>query len=356
MYFSPGRRPLSRASSFTPLPISQITGAPIGADRFHQGIALMRSASLSSLHLPASPHARTTFDYSPPTDTSNGISARILPAHFQRRNITTNFNTDISQLCKLSEKWGNIRALEGGGIAQPSILAIATSKGYIQIWDVKAKKATMTWPTTKEITALAWNGPILSVGGIKGSIRHYDTRLPASKLKEQARQVIRNHGQFLASGDAAGTVHCWELGQKVPLEVGEFVSRRKKIHTRERFRHPSAVEINAKDANSNSLNPGKLDIGTVITGIHFSPHCKEILTTHGAQVGERAVNAIAVHSFPSLRDVTTYSLPGAQLGAIGDSVLDGTGTKLIFATPSTNKIDVCTKRQSFNEHASLMIR
>lgn len=276
MYFSPGRRPLSRASSFTvpscppsPLPISQITGAPIGADRFHQGIALMRSASLSSLHLSTSvvqnypessakhfmSHARTTFDYSPPTDTSNGISARILScstsnvAYFTRgnrvhyKNITTNFNTDISQLCKLSEKWGNIRALEGGGISQPNVLAIGTSKGYIQIWDVKAKKATMTWATTKEITALAWNGAILSVGGIKGSIRHYDTRLPASKLKEQARQVIRNHGQvtclrwnedgkFLASGDAAGTVHCWELGQKVPLEVGEFVSRRKKIqHT-----------------------------------------------------------------------------------------------------------------------------
>ncbi|KAF8970683.1 WD40-repeat-containing domain protein [Flammula alnicola] len=414
-YFSPMRhaRPMS-GSSFTTASragspfISEITGAPIGAEYYHKGRALMRSASSSSLYSPAVQvypetsakhflrHARMTFDYSPP-DPANEISARILSCSV---NNVAFFTRGIAR--------GNIRAIECGGKTQPDILALGSSKGYIQIWDIKAKKATLTWPTTKEITALAWNGPILSVGGSKGSIRHYDTRLPASKMKEQTRKVTRQQrqitclqwnedGKFLASGDATGIVYCWELGHTVPLDVGEFVSRRKKIQHGGKITaigwSPWQSKLlatgdakgilrlwntNAKDSNSNALNPGKLDIGAIITGIHFSPQCKEILTTHGAQIGDPPTivdknqspkpspqNALVVHSFPSLRYVTTHRLPDEQEGPIGDSVLDGSGTKVIFATPSHRKIDVCdvwSKRKevkrhsSFSEYGSLLIR
>lgn len=88
---------------------------------------------------------------------------------------------------------------------------------------------------------MRWNGATLTVGGLKGTIRHYDTRIaPTVKMKEQSRKVTRHQaritsldwnveGTLLASGDESGIVYCWDSRQKVPLDVGEFVQRRKKM-------------------------------------------------------------------------------------------------------------------------------
>ena len=197
-------------------------------------------------------NARITLDYSPPNDPEEK-PARLLGcglnnvAFFTRgnrvhyKNITPNYNDEVTQLCKLSENRGSIRALECNTKFQPEIMALGTSKGYIQLWDVQAKKATLTWPATKDISALAWCGTVLTVGGAKGTIRHYDTRIqPVTKMKEQARKVTRHQARItclewsldnkvLASGDAMGSVYCWEQGQPIPLNVGEYIHRRKKI-------------------------------------------------------------------------------------------------------------------------------
>ena len=67
-------------------------------------------------------------------------------------------------------------------------------------------------------------------------------------MKEQALKVTRHQakimrlqwnvdGNILASGDASGTVYCWDSRQKVPLDIGEFVQRRKKMQ------HPGAITV-----------------------------------------------------------------------------------------------------------------
>ncbi|KDR78274.1 hypothetical protein GALMADRAFT_119293 [Galerina marginata CBS 339.88] len=151
------------------------------------------------------------------------------------------------------------------------------------------------------------------------------------------------------------------------MQVGEIVKRRKKIVQSGKISAVSWCPWDPKilatgDAGgilrlwnvndrpgSNALSPGKLDTASVITGIHFSPHCKEILTAHGPRIGvpvpidpcnpkPSSENALVVHSFPSLRHVTTFRLSIER--GIGDTVLDGTGTKIIFATPSDGKISV----------------
>ena len=155
---------------------------------------------------------------------------------------------DVGQLCKLLDTHGDLRIIECGGADHPDVVALGTSKGLIQIWDVKAKKMSASW-STKGVSAMRWNGPVLTVGGLKGTIRHYDTRLaPTSKMKEQVRKVTRHQaritsldwnvdGKILASGDQSGTVYCWDLGEKVPLDVGEFIQRRKKMQ------HGGAISV-----------------------------------------------------------------------------------------------------------------
>lgn len=108
---------------------------------------------------------------------------------------------------------------------------------------------------------------------------------------------------------------------------------------------------------SNALKPGKLETASIITGVHFSPQCKEILTTHAARIGgpvpidpqnpkPSTENALVVHQFPLLQRVVTFRFPMER--AIGDSVLDSSGTKIIYATPSdgmVNVSDVWSKRK-----------
>ena len=276
----PGR-PLSGNSSFTagsragsPLLIGELASATTGSAHISRsGMALMRSVSSASLRS-SSPavhvypensakhflrNTKATIDYSPPPNAILDVSARLLSCSFRNtlfftrgnrvhyKNLTT--SEEVGQLCKLQDSRGDLRVIECGGIDQPDIVALGTTKGIVQIWDVQAKKITMNWTTTKEISAMRWNGPVLTIGGLKGTIRHYDTRInPIPKMKEQARKVTRHQapitsldwnvdGKYLASGDAAGTVYCWEPGQKVPLDVGEFIQRRKKIQ------HVGAISV-----------------------------------------------------------------------------------------------------------------
>jgi cell division cycle protein 20 (cofactor of APC complex) len=155
--------------------------------------------------------------------------------------------------------------------------------------------------------------------------------------------------KLLASGDTEGTVQLWN--------------------------------VNTSSPHSNAVAPGKLELGAPVTSLHFSAHCKELLSTHGmksttptAANGEgpespptsllagmnslswpaRAgvVNGIAVHAYPSLRHVTTLSAAGKP---IGNSVLNSNGTKLILAILDDNKIQVCdvwTKRKELKRQPS----
>ena len=262
----------SRAGS--PLLIGELASATTGSAHISRsGMALMRSVSSASLRS-SSPavqvypensakhflrNTKATIDYSPPPNAILDVSARLLSCSFRNilfftrgnrvhyKNLTT--SEEVGQLCKLQDSGGDLRVIECGGIDQPDTVALGTTKGIVQIWDVQAKKITMNWTTTKEISAMRWNGPVLTIGGLKGTIRHYDTRInPVPKMKEQARKVTRHQapitsldwnvdGKYLASGDAAGTVYCWEPGQKVPLDVGEFIQRRKKIQ------HVGAISV-----------------------------------------------------------------------------------------------------------------
>jgi cell division cycle protein 20 (cofactor of APC complex) len=151
----------------------------------------------------------------------------------------------VGQLCKLQDQHGDLILLEAGGTDH---LALATSTGLVQLWNTESKKMVCSW-TTKGVASMAWNGPVLSIGSSKGVLRHFDTRVqPTSKMKEQASKVTRHQasiatlawntdGKLLASGDESGVVYTWDARSKVPLDVGEFYQRRKKIQ------HSKAVSV-----------------------------------------------------------------------------------------------------------------
>jgi cell division cycle protein 20 (cofactor of APC complex) len=66
------------------------------------------------------------------------------------------------------------------------------------------------------------------------------------------------------------------------------------------------------------------------------------------------VNSLALHSFPSLRNVMTES---AASKGLGDSVLSPTGTKVVFSVPEENSLkvwDVWGKRKEVKRQPSFL--
>ncbi|KAJ4480888.1 WD40 repeat-like protein [Lentinula aciculospora] len=390
---TPQRKRLRRTSSLS----STLLGHPMPV--INPNVTVSTTNSSSEASLPAS---------LPLTCSSKSVVyfTRGNRVHF--KNMQT--NGDIGQLFKLQEKDGNLHLLQCGGPQNSDVLAVATSKGIIRLWDVRAKKMTVSW-STKGVGAMQFNGSVLIVGGLKGTLRFYDTRIAMSttmtstnaatakatlKMKSDPRKLNRHQsritalawnepGKLLASGDESGAVYCWDNREKVPLDVGEFVQRRKKIQ------HSASVtvvnwcpwqpkllgtgdangtlrlwDIDTSDSRSNALNPGKLELGSRINGLHFSPHCKEMITVHGAnprspsaldidsdsetgstlsmgistQIRSRPYdtsNSIVAHSFPTLRHILTLS---AANKVIGGSVMNANFTKAIVAVPEENKLKV----------------
>ncbi|KAJ7146202.1 WD40-repeat-containing domain protein [Mycena epipterygia] len=385
-------------------------------------MTLVRSASFSSFHSQATeasiqPYypegsskyalrdSRVAIDFSLPSTSDTSVplaysSHNVLyftrGNRVQYRNMVT--ADSVSQLCKLQEKYGDLKLLAAGGVDQAGLLAIATSKGTVQLWDTESKKMIGSW-TTKGVASMAWNGAVLSIGGVKGTIRHYDTRVqPISKMKEQVSKVTRHQasiptlswntdGRLLASGDENGVVYCWDVRTKIPLDVGEFVQRRKKIQ------HKSAISalawcpwqakllatgcvsgtvklwtVEASNPHSNATTPGKLEMGCKIVNLHFSPNYKELLTTLGplpatpegtdARDWPRGIlsNAVAVHSFPSLRHIAT--LPVSDQAVCGSVLNTGAAVhKIVVAVPGETKLkvfDVWGKRKEIRRQSSFL--
>lgn len=87
-----------------------------------------------------------------------------------------------------------------------------------------------------------------------------------------------------------------------------------------------------------------LSLHAAVTSLHWSPHCKELLSTHGtawhantpvpsllANTTSPLANSITVHSYPSYRKVLSVS---AHQGAVSHSCLSPDGTKLFTLCPA----------------------
>lgn len=99
-----------------------------------------------------------------------------------------------------------------------------------------------------------------------------------------------------------------------------------------------------------------------MTSLHFSPHCKELLSTHGSgkttftperqvydetlddtvtlpqtAVPSKIANSIQVHAYPSLRHITTQKVSEKNLAG---SLLSPNGQRLLLAIPEESKLRI----------------
>jgi cell division cycle protein 20 (cofactor of APC complex) len=250
-----------------------------------------------------------------------------------------------------------------------AFLGIGVGSGEVELWDVEAgQKLRSMGGHQAQVAALSWHGHILSSACGDGSIWHHDVRVARHKVMEllgHSGEVCglkwRADGELLASGGNDNVVNIWDG------RVGDVTEGSRGVARWTKRNHSAAVKVicllavisvicaqssfflealawcpwqpsllasggGTNDATVhvwNSTTGGRLHslkMPAQVTSIHWSPHKKEFLTTHGYPT-----NAIMVHAYPSLdrvaeiRDAHDSRVLFSCVSPAGDMVCTGAG-------------------------------
>lgn len=193
-------------------------------------------------------------------------------------------------------------------------LAIGSSTGDIQIWDVEAEKRLRTMRgRISRVSSLAWNQHILSSGARDGNIWHHDVRIAQHKSAELSNHTgevcgltWRADGSQLASGGNDNIVNIWD-------------ARTTSVPRHSKTNHTAAVKALAWCPWQTSLlatgggsldrqihlwntttgaRMNSIDTGSQVTALRWNPHGRELASCHGYPT-----NYLSVWSYPSLSRV-----------------------------------------------------
>ncbi|NXC46731.1 CD20B protein, partial [Penelope pileata] len=111
-------------------------------------------------------------------------------------------------------------------IKEGTCLAVGTSDGEVQLWDIETKKRLRNmFGHLSVVGSLSWNHYILSSGSRLGSIHHHDVRVARHHIGTlcQNKQNICSlkwslTNQLLASGSSDGTLNIWPSDPGVKVQ------------------------------------------------------------------------------------------------------------------------------------------
>ncbi|KAL0952627.1 hypothetical protein HGRIS_006875 [Hohenbuehelia grisea] len=304
----------------------------------------------------------------------------------------------VGKLCIVDrEEHGNVNTIEWAPAGQPDILALGTSIGTVQLWapyDITRPSFGMMlhqWEVADgdrqaKVGALAWNEHVLAAGRRRGKITLYDTRAHTMirELDGHKSEILglqwNVDGTYMASGDDSGIVHIWDS------RASKFLTESARRGPKLRHRGPVKAlawcpwqsdllaigssfpdgSINIYSASQLGSPPAPLHtikLNTSVLSLHWSPHCRELLSTHGntfqppseihtshngtmpttrtiRQTFHRGLkpvsaspltNSIVVHAYPSCKRLLTVK---AHIAPVVHSCLSPEGTKLFTACPA----------------------
>jgi len=269
----------------------------------------------------------------------------------------------VDHLCRVAPR---IRAIEWA-TQDANALALGGEGGTLNVWDSRDSSLVRDWKDTKRqgVYSLNWHNEVLAVGERPGSIGLYDVRVPAAIAKMSGHKVPvyglkwSPDGKYLASGDASGFVQIWDATACKTLGTG--------FKKGGKMRHKSLVKALAwcpwkpELLATGSFSPDgsiriwntstiadkfpspthTIPLRTTITSLHWSPHCKELLSTHGdswtdiarGRVRHAMTNyshSMTIHSYPNYNELMSVT---AHTGPIGHSCLSPDGTNLFTLCP-----------------------
>jgi cell division cycle protein 20 (cofactor of APC complex) len=239
------------------------------------------------------------------------------------------WNGNTGDACALLDTSTQPEKVGGGGLitgvrwdADGNILAVGLEGGFVQIWDVESSTRMRTLKPTGDggadhasVNVAAWAPDgTLNAGFQSGIIREYDVRErdAVTRTLEKAHHgpvcgmEWRSDSALMASGGNDNVVKVWD--------------RRTSVAKMRKENHQAAVKALAwcphnlsllatgggtSDRNIHFWNTTQnsrtmtISTGAQITSLHWAPHYREIVSTHGLGTTESSKGLMSIWSHPS---------------------------------------------------------
>jgi cell division cycle protein 20 (cofactor of APC complex) len=227
---------------------------------------------------------------------------------------------DIQELCTLdgsgSDNYvSSVSWVQEGG----AHLAIGTSAGTTQLWDVHACKQLRTMDGHSDrVGSMSWNRHILSTGGRDSVIVNHDVRVASHKvgsLTSHTQEICglswNADGTTLASGGNDNMLCLWDASSssasRPRFALTDHQAAVKALAWSPHERNLLATGGGTADrcikfwnANTGSLL-NSIDTGSQVCALQWNPHEKEILSSHGF-----ARNQLSLWKYPTLAKIKDF--------------------------------------------------
>lgn len=297
----------------------------------------------------------------------------------------------IVHLCRSSLPDGMVHSIDWGGTTKPYLLALGTTVGVVSVMDSEKKMQLVEWDHDSQgMGGMHWNGDVLAVGRSGGGVTLFDVRMrdEITKVMGHRRRVHgvkwSADGRHLATGDDGGVVHVWDhrardlltndhknirMKHKGPAKVccttrslfprSNNMDSFKALSWSPWQRDLLATGGGSPDGEIHIWNTGKMDpssgpmhtisLQTAITSLHWSPHCKELLSTHGSSLtapqnnvqsvvqasAPSTENSLVVHSYPSCQRIVNVK---GHTAPVGHSCISPDGCSIFTVSPMEETI------------------
>lgn len=222
---------------------------------------------------------------------------------------------DIQELCTLEGADAHISSVswvqEGG-----SHLAVGTSSGMTQLWDVNQCKQLRSMDGhTERVGALAWNRHVLSTGGRDSIVVNHDVRIARHKvatLSAHTQEVCglswSPDGMTLASGANDNTLCLWDAttsSTSAPrFRLTDHQAAVKALAWSPHERNLLATGGGTADRTIKFWNGqtgallNSIDTGSQVCALQWNPYEKELLSSHGF-----ARNQLCLWKYPTMAKI-----------------------------------------------------
>ncbi|XP_041357187.1 cell division cycle protein 20 homolog [Gigantopelta aegis] len=219
-------------------------------------------------------------------------------------------NGEIQQLMQMEQPGDYIGAVSW--IKEGNFLAVGTSSGDVELWDVSQEKKvrTMTGHSAR-VGCLSWNSYILSSGSRSGNIHHHDVRVAnhhIGTLNGHTQEVCglkwSPDGRYLASGGNDNLLNIWSSNVDEIQPIHTFSQHLAAVKALAWCPwQPSLLASGGGTADRNirfwNCNTGvclnNIDTKSQVCAILWSKEHRELISSHGY-----AQNQLVIWKYPKM--------------------------------------------------------
>jgi cell division cycle 20, cofactor of APC complex len=224
---------------------------------------------------------------------------------------------DIEELCTFDDVGvpnahiSSVSWVQQGG----THIAVGTSNGYTQLWDVAAgKKLRSMGGHSDRVGAMAWNRHILTSGSRDANIIHHDVRIAQHEIatlssghqQEVCGLSWSNDGEVLASGANDNVLCLWDATRYTEprYRCTDHQAAVKALAWSPHERHLLASGAGTADRTIKFWNSStgallnSIDTGSQVCALQWNPYEKEILSSHGY-----SRNQLSLWKYPSMTKI-----------------------------------------------------